>query len=93
MELSLDPSELEGLDSESMAARYEQTLREQQGNLAKEDFSDMVAEHAAKQKVILLVCFLINIVSCYEVTFILIEQEKATAATDGHETDQEVQRV
>jgi splicing factor 3B subunit 2 len=34
-----------------MAARYEQTLREQQGNLAKEDFSDMVAEHAAKQKV------------------------------------------
>lgn len=52
VELSLDPSELEGLDSESMAARYEQTLREQQGNLAKEDFSDMVAEHAAKQKVI-----------------------------------------
>ena len=51
MELSLDPSELEGLDSESMAARYEQTIREQQGNLAKEDFSDMVAEHAAKQKV------------------------------------------
>ena len=51
VELSLDPSELEGLDSESMAARYEQTLREQQGNLAKEDFSDMVAEHAAKQKV------------------------------------------
>ncbi|XP_046649729.1 splicing factor 3B subunit 2-like [Daphnia pulicaria] len=50
VELSLDPSELEGLDSESMAARYEQTLREQQGNLAKEDFSDMVAEHAAKQK-------------------------------------------
>merc|ERR1711911_331767 len=50
VELSLDPSELEGLDSESMAARYEQTLREQQSNLAKEDFSDMVAEHTAKQK-------------------------------------------
>lgn len=54
VELSLDPSELEGLDSESMAARYEQTLREQQGNLAKEDFSDMVAEHAAKQKVVFI---------------------------------------
>lgn len=51
MEVSLDPSELEGLDSESMAARYEQTLREQQGSSNKEDFSDMVAEHAAKQKV------------------------------------------
>ena len=51
VELSLDPSELERLDSDSMAARYEQTLREQQSNLAKEDFSDMVAEHAAKQKV------------------------------------------
>ena len=55
VELSLDPSELDGLDSESMAARYEQTLREQQGNLAKEDFSDMVAEHAAKQKVSLFI--------------------------------------
>lgn len=32
-----------------MAARYEATLREQQqGN--DEDFSDMVAEHAAKQR-------------------------------------------
>ena len=51
VDLSLDPYELERLDSDSMAARYEQTLREQQSNLAKEDFSDMVAEHAAKQKV------------------------------------------
>lgn len=58
VELSLDPSELEGLDSESMAARYEQTLREQQSNLAKEDFSDMVAEHAAKQKVRLHVAWI-----------------------------------
>lgn len=52
MELSLDPSELERLDADSMAARYEQTLREQQINDGKEDFSDMVAEHAAKQKVV-----------------------------------------
>ena len=31
--------------------RYEEQLREQQGLLQKEDLSDMVAEHAAKQKV------------------------------------------
>ncbi|XP_022663755.1 splicing factor 3B subunit 2-like isoform X2 [Varroa destructor] len=49
VELALDPSELE-MDPGAMAARYEQTVREQQGQLAKEDFSDMVAEHAAKQK-------------------------------------------
>lgn len=49
VELALDPSELE-MDPGAMAARYEQTVREQQSQLAKEDFSDMVAEHAAKQK-------------------------------------------
>ena len=38
------------LDPESMNARYEQTLRERQNNDREEDFSDMVAEHAAKQK-------------------------------------------
>ncbi|EEC05084.1 hypothetical protein IscW_ISCW024275 [Ixodes scapularis] len=38
------------MDSAAMAARYEQTLREQQSHLAKEDLSDMVAEHAARQK-------------------------------------------
>ena len=31
--------------------RYEEQLREQQNQLQKEDLSDMVAEHAAKQKV------------------------------------------
>lgn len=35
--------------------RYEETLREQQGQLQKEDLSDMVAEHAAKQKVCAIV--------------------------------------
>ncbi|OQR67412.1 splicing factor 3B subunit 2-like [Tropilaelaps mercedesae] len=49
VELALDPSELE-MEPGAMAARYEQTVREQQSQLAKEDFSDMVAEHAAKQK-------------------------------------------
>jgi len=50
IELALDPSELD-LDSDAMAARYEQKLREEQSHLQKEDLSDMVAEHAAKQKV------------------------------------------
>lgn len=49
VEVALDPSELE-MDSAAMAARYEQTMREQQSHLEKEDLSDMVAEHAARQK-------------------------------------------
>jgi len=49
VEVALDPSELD-MDSAAMAARYEQTIREQQSQLEKEDLSDMVAEHAAKQK-------------------------------------------
>ena len=34
-----------------MQAKYDQTMREQQSQIEKEDLSDMVAEHAAKQKV------------------------------------------
>ncbi|XP_046864192.1 splicing factor 3B subunit 2-like isoform X2 [Xenia sp. Carnegie-2017] len=48
VEVALDPSELE-LDPAAMQARYDETLREQQ-NIQKEDFSDMVAEHAARQQ-------------------------------------------
>ena len=44
------PSELDMMGTDAMAVRYEQTLKEQQ-NIQKEDLSDMVAEHAAKQKV------------------------------------------
>ena len=42
--------------------RYEQQVREQQSQLEKEDFSDMVAEHAAKQKVSLPIslCLYVN---------------------------------
>jgi len=50
VELALDPSELD-LDTDAMALRYEQTLREQQSQLQKEDLSDMLAEHVARQKV------------------------------------------
>jgi len=50
VELALNPEEIDMMDSETMAIRAEAALREQQSQLAKEDLSDMVAEHAAKQK-------------------------------------------
>ncbi|KAL1117117.1 hypothetical protein AAG570_004445 [Ranatra chinensis] len=50
VELALDPSELD-LDTDAMAARYEQQMREQQSHLQKEDLSDMLAEHVNRQKV------------------------------------------
>merc|ERR1719289_484412 len=50
VELALNPEEIDLMDSETMALKAEAALREQQANLAKEDLSDMVAEHAAKQK-------------------------------------------
>ncbi|XP_039260165.2 splicing factor 3B subunit 2-like [Styela clava] len=49
VEVALNPEELE-LDTAAMAAKYEERVREQQAQVEKEDFSDMVAEHAAKQK-------------------------------------------
>lgn len=51
VELALDPSELDLVDTDAMAQRYEQTLRQQQSQLQKEDLSDMLAEHVARQKV------------------------------------------
>lgn len=48
VEVALAPEELE-LDPMAMTQKYEEHVREQQ--VEKEDFSDMVAEHAAKQKV------------------------------------------
>lgn len=48
VEVALDPSELDLVDTDAMAQRYEERMRETQ--LEKEDLSDMVAEHAAKQK-------------------------------------------
>jgi len=50
IEVALNPEELD-LDTAAMQAKYEQTVREQQSQLEKEDLSDMLAEHAAKQKV------------------------------------------
>ena len=48
VEVALNPDELD-LDTAAMQAKYEQTVKEQQSHLEKEDLSDMVAEHAAKQ--------------------------------------------
>ena len=50
VEVTLNPEELD-LDTAAMQAKYDQTMKEQQSQLEKEDLSDMVAEHAAKQKV------------------------------------------
>jgi splicing factor 3B subunit 2 len=47
--VSLDPSDL-ALDPAEMNARLEGSLRESQGHLAKEDLSDMVAEHVRQSK-------------------------------------------
>ncbi|XP_067380916.1 splicing factor 3B subunit 2 isoform X1 [Channa argus] len=49
VEVALAPEELE-LDPMAMTQKYEEHVREQQAQVEKEDFSDMVAEHAAKQK-------------------------------------------
>ncbi|CAG8610724.1 9678_t:CDS:10 [Acaulospora morrowiae] len=49
VDVALDPSEMEVLDEETLRAKFEEA---QQANLpegAREDFSDMVAEHANKQ--------------------------------------------
>ena len=55
VDVTLDPAELDLVGTEAMRAKYEQTLRQQQAarelGLGKEDLSDMVAQHAAKQKV------------------------------------------
>uniref|UniRef100_A0A0K2TU17 SAP domain-containing protein n=1 Tax=Lepeophtheirus salmonis TaxID=72036 RepID=A0A0K2TU17_LEPSM len=49
VELALNPEEVDLMDTEAMQIRAEAAIKEQQASLAKEDFSDMVAEHAAKQ--------------------------------------------
>lgn len=51
VEVALDPSELDLVDTDAMAVRYEQQIREQQSQLQKEDLSDMVVEHVSRQKV------------------------------------------
>nr|XP_018900672.1 PREDICTED: splicing factor 3B subunit 2 [Bemisia tabaci] len=50
VELALDPSELDLVDTDAMAVRYEQQMKEQQSQLQKEDLSDMLADHVSRSK-------------------------------------------
>lgn len=47
VQVTLNPDELD-MDTVAMQAKYDQTMKQQQANDPKEDFSDMVAEHSAK---------------------------------------------
>ncbi|OQV14551.1 Splicing factor 3B subunit 2 [Hypsibius exemplaris] len=50
VQVALDPHDLEhGLDEKTLQARFEARMNENRSQIAKEDFSDMVAEHAARQ--------------------------------------------
>ncbi|KAJ2759842.1 hypothetical protein H4S06_002029 [Coemansia sp. BCRC 34490] len=51
VDIALDAAELEGLDEETLKARYEEAASAHPGpgNAVQEDLSDMVAEHAAAQ--------------------------------------------
>ena len=55
VEVALDPEALDLSDQRGLEAKYEEQLRKQararDGDATEEDFSDMVAEHAAKQAV------------------------------------------
>ena len=42
-----------------MQAKYDQTVRQQQADIQKEDFSDMVAEHSAKAAKVCIICIVI----------------------------------
>jgi splicing factor 3B subunit 2 len=52
VEVTLSPEELEGLDNEGIRALYEAKMAaaQQAAKAEREDFSDMVARHAAAQK-------------------------------------------
>lgn len=86
VELALDPSELD-MDSDAMAVRYEQQVRENQSQLQKEDLSDMLAEHVAKQKVIQS----LRLLTAFCWVMVIVEQAQTAAAR--FEIHEEVQRV
>ncbi|KAK0410493.1 hypothetical protein QR680_005157 [Steinernema hermaphroditum] len=49
VEVSLNPEELDMSDERGLAQKYEEGLRKQKTETETDDFSDMVAEHSAKQ--------------------------------------------
>lgn len=88
VEVALAPEELE-LDPMAMTQKYEEHVREQQAQVEKEDFSDMVAEHAAKQKVCGYSCFFLLFIGPCE-TFSAWPQPvdtKTTVETTKHQHD------
>lgn len=50
VDVALAPEELENLDDATLASKYAAQLEVQKTDAQKEDFSDMVAEQAAKAK-------------------------------------------
>ena len=54
VEIALDPGELE-LEPGAMAAKYDDTMKEREAAANREDFSDMVAEHAARKVRVVLI--------------------------------------
>lgn len=83
VEVALAPEELE-LDPMAMTQKYEEHVREQQAQVEKEDFSDMVAEHAAKQKVELqrpyTILFILGLLfmGIYKLDFCLVKMFRFT---------------
>lgn len=76
VEVALAPEELE-LDPMAMTQKYEEHVREQQAQVEKEDFSDMVAEHAAKQKVQRHKIGIITYICCCEVWLVFLWLQKS----------------
>ena len=50
VDVALAPEELENLDDATLASKYAAQLEVQKTDAQKEDFSDMVAEQAARAK-------------------------------------------
>lgn len=50
VEVALNPAELETIDEAGLSAKYDEKIKQQQESLQKEDLSDMVADHVARQK-------------------------------------------
>ena len=92
VQIALNPDELD-LDKDAIQRKYDQQMRDSQ--LQKEDLSDMVADHAAKQaKVRPISSSTVTAVISSMITHrccLVPETEEAAAA--GHQKRQEVQRV
>jgi len=91
VEVSLAPDELDLVgDSSQLQRKYEETLRKQtHGGANDEDFSDMVAEHAARQKVALFFLSFAEILQFYWRFFAAEATSSRGEETGGHEEEAE----